>query len=367
MKTLMNRLAPLAVGLLAAVTVTAQNNNLVVFSEGGERFYLILNGLKQNETPQTNVKVTGLNAEWYTAKVIFDNTSGTRRPDLDSKVAMMDGGNFVANKEVTYAVINKKGKYKMAWRGTADIPASMQPAPNQVVYVYNPSGNATPYGTTTTTTTGGTGMNVGITGPGGETVGMSVGVTGTGMPGSSTTTTTTGGPGMTSTTTGGSTTTTTTTTTTGGPGMNMGVTGPDGQTVGVNINMTGMGGTTTTTSQTTTTTTSTGGTTVVPAPTGNGCSWPMNSMDFSKAKESVKSKSFEDSKLTVAKQILNSNCMSSSQVKEIMQLFSFEETKLDWAKFAYGKTTDPNNYYQLNDAFSFETSIDELNKYIQGH
>jgi hypothetical protein len=236
----------------------------------------------------------------------------------------------------------------------------MQPAPNQVVYVYNPSGNATPYGTTTTTTTGGTGMNVGITGPDGQTVGMNVGVTGTGM----------GNPGnTTTTTTGGSTTTTTTTTTTGGPGMNMGVTGPDGQTVGVNINMTGMGGSTTTTSQTTTTTTSTGGgtTTVVPAPTGNGCAWPMSSSDFASAKQSVTSKSFEDSKLTVAKQILSSNCMSSAQVKEIMMLFSFEQTKLDWAKFAYGKTTDPNNYFKLNDGFTFETSIDELNEYIKSH
>lgn len=95
--------------------------------------------------------------------------------------------------------------------------------------------------------------------------------------------------------------------------------------------------------------------------------YPMNSTDFAKAKESVKSKSFEDSKLTVAKQILNTNCLSSLQVKEIMQQFTYEETKLDWAKFAWGKTTDRSNYFQLNDVFQHESSITELNNYISTH
>jgi len=366
MNTIMKRLSTIAAVLFSSALLTAQNNNLVVFSENGERFTLVLNGLRQNQKPETNVKVTGLNAEWYTAKIIFEKSGGKQLPDLNSKVGMMDGGTFVSNKEVTYSIINKKGKYKLRWNGTADIIAA--PAANQVVYTFNPSGDATQQ-TTTTTTTGGTGMNVSVNDGMNGNVGMNVNVTGTGMEGGTSTTTTTGG---TSTVTGGgSTTTTTTTTTTGTPdgmnvGMNMGG-------VGVNISVTGTGTGATTTQQTTTTTTSTsttgGSTTVVntggtTAPVQTGCVYPMNSSDFASAKSSVQSKSFEDSKLTVAKQILSSNCMSTSQVKDIMSLFSFEETKLTWAKFAYGKTTDPNNYFKLNDAFTFEASIDELNSYI---
>ena len=98
-----------------------------------------------------------------------------------------------------------------------------------------------------------------------------------------------------------------------------------------------------------------------------GCPYPMSPTDFATAKSSISSKSFEDSKLTIAKQIFGSNCLLSSQVKEIMSLFSFEDSKLEFAKFAYGKTYDTGNYFKVNDAFTFESSIDELNTYISGN
>lgn len=91
---------------------------------------------------------------------------------------------------------------------------------------------------------------------------------------------------------------------------------------------------------------------------------PMSPEDFASAKASISSKSFEDSKLTLAKQIAASNHLTSKQVKEIMQLFSFEDSKLDFAKYAYKFVYDPNNYYIVNDAFTFSSSIDELNEFI---
>ena len=92
----------------------------------------------------------------------------------------------------------------------------------------------------------------------------------------------------------------------------------------------------------------------------------MSPGDFQSAKGSISSKTFEDSKLTIAKQIIQSNCLLSSQVKEIMLLFTFEDSRLDFAKFAYAYTLDLGNYYKVNDAFTFESSIDDLNKYVQG-
>jgi len=32
-----------------------------------------------------------------------------------------------------------------------------------------------------------------------------------------------------------------------------------------------------------------------------------------------------------------------------MAIFTFEDTKLEWRNMLMEKTTDPNNYYQLND------------------
>ncbi|MEI6822548.1 MAG: DUF4476 domain-containing protein [Bacteroidota bacterium] len=103
----------------------------------------------------------------------------------------------------------------------------------------------------------------------------------------------------------------------------------------------------------------------VPGYTGKiGCNNPMTHESFQNVKQSIASKSFEDTKLTIAKQVLNNNCLLTSQVKEILLLFSFENTKLDFAKYAYSYTYDIGNYYMLNDAFQFESSINDLNKFI---
>ncbi|MFH2095972.1 MAG: DUF4476 domain-containing protein [Bacteroidota bacterium] len=162
--------------------------------------------------------------------------------------------------------------------------------------------------------------------------------------------------------------TTTTTTTTGNPGSsaNMNV-----NTGGTNVSLSISGNTTGTYQESYTTTTTTTGTTsasghyIMPGYSGPvGCPWPMNPGDFSAAKATIASKDFEDSKLTIAKQITNSNCLFTDQVREIMVLFDFEDTKLEFAKYAYHKTYDVGNYFKVNDAFEFESSIDELNNYI---
>ncbi len=77
------------------------------------------------------------------------------------------------------------------------------------------------------------------------------------------------------------------------------------------------------------------------------------------------SKSFEDTKMTMAKQVGSGRCFTVAQVKGVMGLFSFEDSKLDFAKYAYERTYDIDNYYKVNDAFTFESSVDELNEYIQ--
>lgn len=86
--------------------------------------------------------------------------------------------------------------------------------------------------------------------------------------------------------------------------------------------------------------------------------------EFQKILSSIERKPFDDSKLSIAKQILNSNPLNSDQVKRIMNLFWFESTRLEFAKFAYFRVYDPQNYFVVNDTFVFNSSIDELNDYI---
>ena len=80
----------------------------------------------------------------------------------------------------------------------------------------------------------------------------------------------------------------------------------------------------------------------------------------------ITNESFDNSKLTLAKQIVSANPMSASQITNICKLFSFESNKLDFAKFAYGYCVDPNKYYLVNEAFSYDSSKRELNEFIKG-
>ncbi len=86
---------------------------------------------------------------------------------------------------------------------------------------------------------------------------------------------------------------------------------------------------------------------------------------FDDIKENINSKSFSDTKITVLKEAMPTRCISSVQVKELMGLFSFETDKLTVAKYLYKFTSDKQNYYKVNDGFSFSTSIEELKDYLK--
>ncbi len=74
--------------------------------------------------------------------------------------------------------------------------------------------------------------------------------------------------------------------------------------------------------------------------------------------------SFDNDKLTIARQAVRQNGVYANQVLQIMDMFNFESTKLKFAKFAYKYCIDRNNYYMVNQGFSFNSSIKSLDNYI---
>ncbi len=299
-----------------AVSAFAQGSNYIFFAEEGEQFFVIINGIRQNEEPQTNVKVANVNAMVLKVKIIFaDNTLGEINKTLPTP-------EFPS--EVTWNVKkDKKGEYVVRYFGEVPIAQAPPTPPTQTVVTYHTTPapvNTSVTHTTTTTTVGATPA------PGNVNVNVGVGVPGFGM--------------------------------------------------NVNIND-GTGLYYEESTSVTTTTTTTGAPTPAPVPNNDhyimpgyngpiGCPWPMTPGDFEGAKASIKNQSFSDTQFKIAQQIFNSNCLTSAQVKEIMLIFSFEETRLEFAKFAYGRTFDLGNYYKVNDAFTFSSSVDELNAYIMG-
>lgn len=91
----------------------------------------------------------------------------------------------------------------------------------------------------------------------------------------------------------------------------------------------------------------------------------INNDDFFAFKRILERESFDNTRLVIAKHIVDVNELSAIQVKEMAQLFSFDNSKLDFAKYAYNKTIDKNNYVVVCNAFSFSSSKEQLIDYIR--
>lgn len=97
----------------------------------------------------------------------------------------------------------------------------------------------------------------------------------------------------------------------------------------------------------------------------NGYSNVMGQQEFDDLKAQLRNEWFENNRLGSVKFIVDKNNFTTQQVKELMLLFTFENNKLEIAKYAFGKTVDTRNYYQLNDALTFNSSKEELSRFIR--
>ncbi|HEX8563740.1 MAG TPA: DUF4476 domain-containing protein [Flavobacterium sp.] len=275
--------------------------HLTLFSEDGDKFYLVLNGEKINEIAQTNLRVEELVQPYYNAKVIFEDGTKSEISKNYLQIADMDG----IFSDVTYKIKRDKNnptKMKMNFFSMTPVVQGYIPPKNVYVTRY---GHPAPSGTvvqTTTTTTAVGGINAGIN--------------------------------------------------VNGVGVNVSVSNP------------GFGSTVTETTTVSSSTSTTGGIIEDDSPCPYGRA--MNQQNFASALQTIKNQNFEDTKLSTANQISQSNCLNAAQIGEICKTFGFEETKLTFAKSAYATCVDQNNYFKVNNVFTFSSSADELNSYISG-
>jgi hypothetical protein len=97
----------------------------------------------------------------------------------------------------------------------------------------------------------------------------------------------------------------------------------------------------------------------------NGYGNVLSNRDFDLVKEQIRKEWFENNRLVSTKVIIDKSNFTTQQVKELMLLFTFENNRLEVAKYAYRKTVDKQNYYLLNDALTFQSTKDELARFIR--
>ncbi len=90
----------------------------------------------------------------------------------------------------------------------------------------------------------------------------------------------------------------------------------------------------------------------------------MRDFDFEQLKNVIASKSFESTRMEIAKQAISRNYLTTAQVTDLLYLMTFDSSRLNLAIYAYGRTIDKQNYYQTYSVFTFNNSVDELVRYI---
>ena len=98
-------------------------------------------------------------------------------------------------------------------------------------------------------------------------------------------------------------------------------------------------------------------------PIENNCI--VSELEFQEMYSTLSGQNFNSSKLAMAKQILQKNCLNSNQVTEVIKLFEFETSRLEIAKYAYEYVSDPPNYYKVNEAFEYSSSISKLEDFLK--
>jgi len=95
-----------------------------------------------------------------------------------------------------------------------------------------------------------------------------------------------------------------------------------------------------------------------------GCTPPLSADRLSSMAKTVEKQTFGDDKVRVTKQIIRTNCLTLDQLIVILNKFDWDDGKLEIAKFAYDYVYDLENYYMVYDLFTFSSSGEELEEFL---
>lgn len=317
---------------LSLIGLAQEKVNLVIFSEDLEPFYAYVNGIKQNANPETNVRIANvtpniaLRIEFTNKALPVIKQNMALEPNMEHTARLKYDKNKVMKLRyfgsVALSEAPKDASLPTVNYHTADVPASND---INVQTTNSTPGNASIKVTSSTVTT--TQTNGGVKN---ENAGMNISM----------------------------------------PGINMNVTINDPF---ANSSMQTTTGTTITTSSSSSSSEvrnqgsrnqQTTPAAAEPVYTKSGCTTPMSPSAFATMKSSIEAKPFSDTKMSTARIATKNNCLSVKQVKEIAKLFNMDEDKLAYAKFAYDYCVDKGSYFEVSEVFSFSSTTDEFNSFL---
>ena len=367
-------------------------STLTIFNNGGQQFFVILNGIKQNSIAQTNVSISGISNGSYSVKLIF----------ADGKTKDIDKNFFLEEPSfITTRVVFKKGKGKLQLIGME--PAGNQkPAENMVVYrpsnnaVYSDAPVAQPSNPNAQNGTIQSQVNTNVTSTGTNTVNQQMNMNvGTNVNGDQL------GANTSVHVTETQTTNTTSNTNSNPQGENVNINmnvnvqdptmnGQGGANISINMSGTGTGTQTqqgtyqqTTTVTTTSTQTSSNVGSNQQMNNSNQINTQVNNSNSAAANNSstvtcknilgnekefiddLNTMTFDEDKKEIVLKDLANYCLTGAQAYKIVEVFTFEADRLELAKFLYNRMIDKDSAKNLLNLFTFDATKVEFREYIR--
>ncbi|WP_161889693.1 DUF4476 domain-containing protein [Pontibacter russatus] len=82
--------------------------------------------------------------------------------------------------------------------------------------------------------------------------------------------------------------------------------------------------------------------------------------------QTMRSRDSESTKMSIAREAVRNGSIAAEDLKRVLQEFEFENARVEFAKYAYDYLCDREHFYYIYDAFSFDSSVEELERYSNG-
>ncbi|TPG64410.1 DUF4476 domain-containing protein [Hymenobacter nivis] len=96
-----------------------------------------------------------------------------------------------------------------------------------------------------------------------------------------------------------------------------------------------------------------------PAPGGNYLA-PMSPRDAADLAQAMSRYPFDEQRLGIAHQALERSSLRASELASLVHTLSFDKSQKELAIFGYNHLADPQNFYRVYQAFTFATSVREV-------
>lgn len=99
---------------------------------------------------------------------------------------------------------------------------------------------------------------------------------------------------------------------------------------------------------------------------GGGIGNGSNDPSFQQFLKAVEEEAFDSKRVDMCKQYADRTQLSAQQIADLCKKYGFDSYRLEWAKYAYNKCYDKQNYFLLKSTFDFASNYSALEEAVEG-